>query len=231
MASTPSDDGSANPATRIRRHPERASYGFAEAAAVFDATVISHVGVVRDGSPVVLPMTHGRSGDVLYLHGSTGAGLLRPSKRPDRACVTATVVDGVVFAGAAFSHSFNYRSAVVTGPVQALTDPGEKTEALRCIVEHLAPGRWDDARQPSESELRETAVLEIKIESWTAKSRTGPPVDDTAPDASKNVWTGVIPTAWTAVGDPIAKDEASQTALPSYLKAWPGNRPGGAPSA
>ncbi len=187
---------------------------------MFDEALICHVGAVRGDDPVVLPMTHGRAGDRLYLHGSPAAGLLAPAGPPERVCATATIVDGAVFAASVFSHSFNYRSAAVFGPLRPLTDPEEKREALRHVVDHLAPGRWKDARQPSDAELRKTAVVEMVMESWSAKSRSGPPVETIDADRVNGVWSGVIPVGTVATADPLARDADVGAAVPAYLAGW-----------
>jgi uncharacterized protein len=210
--------------TRIRRHPERARYDFADVAAAFEAALVCHVGLVRDSEPVVLPMVHALAGDRLYLHGSTGAGLFRPLRRPERVCVTATVVDGAVFASSARNHSLNYRSAVVFGPLRSLANLDEKRDALRQVVEHLAPGRWQDARQPTAAELKETAVAEVVAEEWSAKVRTGPPLD-AAGGGNAGPWSGVIPLALTATGPAVAAEGSAAVPLPGYLQGWHQSKP------
>ena len=74
--------------------------------------------------------------------------------------------------------SMNYRSAVVFGTGRLEPDPEEKVRALETITEHILPGRWDKAWGPNEKELNITSVAAVSIETASAKSRNGPPVDD-----------------------------------------------------
>ena len=187
--------------TALRRHPERAAV-LEIVHEVLDQALHCHAGVVRDGSPVVLPTIHARLGDTLYLHGSPAAGMLRDGRKGVELCVTATIVDGLVLAKSVFSHSMNYRSAVVFGTARRVTDPDEKLTALEAITEHVAPGRWSVARLPTERELRETEVLALAIDEWSAKVRTGPPVE-TVLDDGLDVWSGVIPVSLVE-GEPVS---------------------------
>lgn len=168
---------------------------------VLDEAPYCHVGVVRAGSPVVLPTIHARVGDTVFLHGSPAAGMLRDGRKGVELCATATILDGLVLAKSVFSHSMNYRCAVVFGTAVRVTDPAAKLAALEAITEHVAPGRWSAARHPSERELRETEVLAMAIEEWSAKVRTGPP-GETELDAGLDVWSGVIPVSLVQ-GEPV----------------------------
>jgi len=130
--------------------------------------------------------------DLLYLHGSPAAGMLRDGRRGVELCVTATVVDALVLAKSAFHHSLNYRSVVVFGTARRVTGLDEKRAGLRAITEHVAPGRWAASRRPTERELQETELLALPIERFSAKQRTGPPIEDPF-DADLDVWSGVVP--------------------------------------
>ena len=179
--------------TSVRRLPERAAYDAGTVHAVLDAAMIGHVGVVRDGRPVVIPMLFGRVGDDLYLHGSVASQLLRGMGGGIPACFTATVIDGLVYARSVFHHSMNYRSVVIVG--EATTVHGdEKMRGLRAVVDHITPGRWDEARPPNELELRQTAVLRMPIDEASAKIRVGGPADEPE-DLALGVWAGHVPVA------------------------------------
>src|SRR6266851_9397406 len=181
--------------TRLHRHRERARSARADLYAVLDAGLICHLGVVAVGAPVVLPTGYGRTGDTLYLHGSSAnQSMLAASGQ--QVCVTVTHLDGLVCARAVFSHSMNYRSAVVLGTARLVTDDAERLAALRAITEQLVPGRWDAARQPSRKELAATAVLAVPLAEASVKVRTGPPGDDPE-DYALDVWAGVLPAALT----------------------------------
>jgi nitroimidazol reductase NimA-like FMN-containing flavoprotein (pyridoxamine 5'-phosphate oxidase superfamily) len=117
--------------------------------------------------------------------------MLRDLETGVPACVTVTLVDGLVLARSAFHHSMNYRSVLALGKARKIDDPGQKARALRIISEHLIAGRWDDVRGPSEKELKATAVLEFQIEEASAKIREGPTVDD-EDDYSLPVWAGIL---------------------------------------
>jgi nitroimidazol reductase NimA-like FMN-containing flavoprotein (pyridoxamine 5'-phosphate oxidase superfamily) len=187
----------------VRRHPERADYDRAAIAAVLDEALTCHVGFVHDGQPYVIPTIHGRDGDHLYLHGSTASRMLRALGHGVPACVTVTILDGLVLARSAFNHSMNYRSVVVLGTATAVSD-GEKIHALERISEHVVPGRWAEVREPNERELRQTTVLKIALDEASLKMRSGGPKDDND-DLRIPVWAGTVPLALRAarpVADP-----------------------------
>jgi nitroimidazol reductase NimA-like FMN-containing flavoprotein (pyridoxamine 5'-phosphate oxidase superfamily) len=206
--------------TRLHRHKERGRTSRADLYAVLDAGMVCHLGVVADGSPVVLPTAYGRDGDTLFLHGSSAnSSFLTASGR--EVCVTVTHLDGLVCARSVFSHSMNYRSAVIFGTASLITDPGEALAALRVIVEHLLPGQWDAVRQPTRKELAATAVLRVPLAEASVKIRTGPPADQPE-DAGAGGWAGVIPVR-AAFGEPEA-DIATRpgTPVPPHIRALTG---------
>ncbi len=178
-------------ASRIRRVPDRGHYDAETVHAVIDNALVSHVGLVSDGRPIVIPMLHGRDGDALYLHGSVASRLQRTVAGGVDVCVTATIVDGLVFARSAFHHSMNYRSVVILGTAESV-DGEEKLRGLRAIAEHLTPGRWAESREPNDVELRQTSVLRLPVDEASAKIRTGGPIDDEA-DIGLPIWAGVLP--------------------------------------
>ena len=162
---------------RVRRRPERARYDTAAVYAVLDAAPFCHVATVRSGRPVVLPMVHARVGDAVVLHGSPAAGLLRDARHGSAVCLTATLLDGLVLARSAPNHSMNYRSVTVHGHAVEVTDGEEVIVAMRALVEHLVPGRWQEVRKPTAEELRKTALWRVGIEAASVKVRTGPSVE------------------------------------------------------
>lgn len=184
----------------IRRGANRARTDRTELYAVLDAGLVGHLGVVLDGSPVVLPTGYGRRGDTLYLHGSTGAATLRAAAAGAPVCLTVTHVDGVVYARSAFHHSLNYRCAVVHGVARPVTAPEEHLLGLEALTEHLAPGSWAATRRPDRKELAATALLALDLTEASVKVRTGPPGDDER-DLSAPVWAGVLPLR-TVAGEP-----------------------------
>ncbi|MGH3567836.1 MAG: pyridoxamine 5'-phosphate oxidase family protein [Pseudonocardia sp.] len=176
----------------VSRHLERARTDRADLYAVLDAGMVCHVGLVVDGAPMVLPTGYGRRGDTLYLHGSTGAGWLRAAAGAP-VCVTVTHLDGIVYARSVFTHSMNYRSAVVHAAARPIEDPTEQLAALRAVVEQLSPGSWDHARRPSARELAATAVLAVDLAEASVKVRTGPPGDNAPDVVAGGRWAGVLP--------------------------------------
>jgi len=191
--STSSATEPASDRVRLRRKRERGSHERAAIDAILDEALIAHLGIADEhGQPFVTPTLHARCGDVVYLHGSTASRALRALRAGAPACLTVSLLDGLVLARAAMHHSANYRSAMLLGEAVAVQSPAEKLTALEAIVEHIVPGRWSEARAPSESELKATSVLALPIDEASAKVRTGPPMDDEE-DYGLAVWAGVIP--------------------------------------
>ena len=189
--------------TRVVREAHRGAYDRETAYRILDEGFLCHVGFVADGQPYVIPTSYGRQGDNLYLHGSAASRMLRQMKEGIPVCITVTLLDGLVLARSVFNHSMNYRSVVVLGKATLVDDLHEKIEALRHLSEHIIPGRWADARQPNERELKQTSVLRLPIEEFSAKVRTGPPIDD-EDDYSFPTWAGVVPLQMKAampIGD------------------------------
>ena len=190
--------------TRIKRLPKRAVYDKAQVWSILDEGFICHAGFAVDGQPYVIPTGYGRDGDRIYIHGSVASRMLRSLSGGVDVCVTVTLVDGLVLARSAFHHSVNYRSVVILGKAQLVVDPAEKLEALRCVVNHVAPGRWEEVRPPTNKEMAATSVLAVPLEEVSAKVRTGGPVDDEE-DYALPIWAGVIPVNLRA-GDPVSDD-------------------------
>ncbi len=178
--------------TRVRRAPDRGAYDRTTIDAILDEGIVCHLGVVVDGSPRVIPTGYARDGDRLLLHGSRTSASMRALAAGAEACVTVTLVDGLVLARSTFHHSMNYRSVVVLGAAVEVSEPSAKEEALRTLTEHLVPGRSGDARGPSPRELELTTVVALPLDEASAKVRTGGPIDD-AHDHGMAVWAGVIP--------------------------------------
>ena len=202
--------------TILKRLPARGHYDRELVHKILDEGFICHVGFIVDGAPVVIPTGYGRVGDKLYIHGSQASRMLRTLKTGVPACVTVTLVDGLVLARSAFHHSINYRSVVIFGNATLVEDPEAKSEALLAFSEHVIRGRWNDVREPTEQELKATTVLRIELEEVSAKVRTGPPIDDEE-DYSLPVWAGILPLqviAGEPIADPRLPDEIN---VPEYV--------------
>jgi nitroimidazol reductase NimA-like FMN-containing flavoprotein (pyridoxamine 5'-phosphate oxidase superfamily) len=205
--------------TELRRIPDRGSHDGATINQILDAGFLAHVGFCLDGQPFVIPTLYGRDGERLYLHGSAASRMLRELETGVAACVTVTLVDGLVLSRSAFDHSMNYRSIVAFGTARKVVDPEQKVKSLRVISEHLIAGRWADVRGPSENELKATTVLEFSIEEASSKVRSGPPLDDES-DYGLPVWAGVLPLEIKS-RLPIPDDKSVEgVTLPDYVRRY-----------
>ena len=200
---------------KVQRHPERAVADRAAALAILDEGLICHVGFVADGRPWVIPTMYARDGETLYLHGSPASRMIRGLACGIDVSVTVTLLDGLVLARSVFSHSMNYRSVMIAGSATEVVGSEAKLEAMRCLVEHVLPGRWDEARQPSRKEIATTLVLALPLDHLSTKMRTGAP-SDSAADRSLPVWGGEIPVS-LAFGTPRADALVADPALPASV--------------
>lgn len=204
------------PRNRVRRIPERGHYDKATIYAIVDEALICHVAFAVDGQPFVVPTIHARMGDELILHGAKASRLLKHIEAGHPVSVAITLLDGLVMARSVFHSSMNYRSAVIFGAGRVLASDDEKLAALEALTEHLARGRWQDARRPTALELNATTVVALAIDSASAKVRTGPPNDD-AEDYALPIWAGVVPLQQTPL--PLQPDPklAAGIVAPDYL--------------
>ncbi len=205
--------------TTITRHDERGSYDRDTAYAILDEGLVAHVGVDTGSGVMVIPMTYARLGDELILHGAVASRWLSSfaNGRPISVCVT--LLDGLVLAKSAFSHSMNYRSVVAYGEARVVSEPDRKMAAFKALLDHLVPGRWEDSRQPDEKEIQATTVLAMPIDEASVKIRSGPP-KDAAKDLELPYWTGVIPLALAsgaAIPDPAMPEDRE---VPGYAVGY-----------
>jgi nitroimidazol reductase NimA-like FMN-containing flavoprotein (pyridoxamine 5'-phosphate oxidase superfamily) len=205
--------------TEVHRLPLRGTYDRETIDAILDEGLICHVGFVSDGSPFVIPTGYGRDGDRLLIHGSAASRMLRALSMGAEACITVTLLDGLVLARSAFHHSMNYRSVVVLANGTLIDEPEAKMAALRVITERLVPGRWDGVRQPTPQEMKGTTVLSFPINEASAKVRVGPPKDDEE-DYALPIWAGVLPLSLVP-GAPIADERnLPEVELPDYVRHY-----------
>lgn len=200
--------------TTLKRLPDRGRHDRDTIDAILDEGLVCHLGLVDpEGRPFVIPTIHARVDDVLYVHGSPASRALRTAERGGiDACVTVTLIDGLVLARSAFHHSVNYRSVVVYGRATKVEDRDEKLTALEAIVEHVVAGRTAGCRAPDEKELKGTLVLRLPLVEASAKVRTVGVVDDEE-DMDLDVWAGVVPLR-IVPGNPVPEDGITQP--------WPG---------
>jgi nitroimidazol reductase NimA-like FMN-containing flavoprotein (pyridoxamine 5'-phosphate oxidase superfamily) len=203
------------PRTTVRRLPKRAAYDRETINAILDEAKICHVGFVVDGSPVVIPTIHWRHEDTLYFHGSAASRMLRSLRDGVDACVTVTLLDGLVLARSAFHHSMNYRSVVVMGKAREVTDREERLAALEALVEHIVPGRSGAVRPPNEVELKQTLVLALPIAEASAKIRAAG-VSDEEEDYALPFWAGVVPLRLQALAP--EPDEGVTAEVPEHVR-------------
>ena len=208
--------------TELRRLPNRGSRDEKVVHEILSRGFLAHVGFHVNGQPFVIPTLYGHDGDKLYLHGSAASRTLGQLDQGVPACVTVTLVDGLVLARSAFHHSMNYRSVLAFGTAREILERDRKLKALQAISEQVVPGRWKDVRAPSDKELKATSVLEFSIEEASAKIRTGPPLDDEE-DLSLPVWAGVLPLRLEAKR-PIPDQMAKGAEIPRYALRFQNGR-------
>jgi len=202
---------------KVKSAPIRADYDKQTVYDIVDSGLICHVGFTDNDQPFVIPTTHVRIDDTIYVHGSTKSRLINHISHGNKVCITVTKVEGLVLARSVFHHSMNYRSAVMFGRGQMVTRKEDKLKVFEALTEKLVSGRWADARTPNQKEIDVTAIAAVKIEDASAKMRTGPPNDD-ADDYDLNVWAGEIPIEEIR-NNPIADPKLnSEIELPDYLK-------------
>jgi uncharacterized protein len=198
--------------TRIVREANRAVYDRDAIYQILDEAFVCHVGFAADGQPFVIPTMFARVGDAIYFHGSAASRMLRGLTEGLGICLTVTLTDGLVLARSVFNHSMNYRSIVALGTATLIQEPSEKLDALRAFTEKLLPGRWNDARQPNEKELKATSILKLPLTEVSAKVRTGG-VEDDAEDYALPVWAGIVPMHLAV--DPPQRDECCDPSIPT----------------
>ena len=205
---------SATPRTRHRRLREQGRSDRYELFAVLRAGLVAHLGVIVDRMPMVVPTGYGFDDEQVYVHGSVASRSLGTGAP---ACLTVTVLDGLVLARSVFEHTVNYRSAMIYAVPRPVTDPDKKLAGLRALSEHLAPGQWDYARRPSRKELAATTLLAMPLDEASVKVRCGPPDDADSPDSALGLWAGELPLAsfWQEpVADPALP---AGTAVPAHI--------------
>ena len=201
---------------QVRRVPKNGHYDKATINRIFDQAWICHVGFSSEDYPTVIPMFHVRVGDEIVFHGAKTSRLMQKLSSGDRVCLSAAIVDGLVLARSLFHHSMNYRSVVAFGTGRLIAERTEVMSAFKALSDKVMPGRWEDARQPNEKEIKATTLVAIKLESASAKIRVGGPVDEKE-DYELPVWAGVVPFPRTVGSLEPASDLSATIAVPDYL--------------
>ena len=186
---------------RIKRGSQRASYDVEKINTILDAGFIGYVSYIYQDSAITIPMAYGRNDDKIYLHGSQANRMLLTLLETKKMSMTVMHLDGLILARSGLNHSVSYRSVTLFGSVKKVEDPKEKDEALFCIMEHMMEGRWDGVRPMYKAELNRTLIIEISIETASAKIRDFG-IFDEPEDYDLEIWAGVVPIK-QIVGYPI----------------------------
>ncbi len=212
------------PRTTLHRRPMRGSYDRATVHAILDEALVCQLGFVTDGQPLALPTMFVRDEERVFVHGAAAGRFMRTLSAGVDACLSVTLLDGLVLARSAFHHSMNYRSVLVLGQAREVTDRDEKLRAMALLIDKVSPGRSARARAPSDKEIRATAILSIPLDEVSAKIRVGPPIDDEE-DMAVPIWAGVVPMALRAAAperDAAASsgvDVREPPAIPATLRS------------
>ncbi len=202
--------------TAMKRGAARGHYDRETVYAILDEGLVAHIGFEDNGQVFVLPRSYGRMGDRIILHGSHQARLTKIARRGGSICVTVTLLDGLVVSKSIMHHSMNYRSVVVLGVPEEITDEAQKADALRTLVEHVIPGRFPEGRAPDANEIKATAVLALPLTEASAKIRTGPPAEPES-DRALDFWSGVIPLRLTPLRPEPSGDVLADAPLPDSV--------------
>jgi nitroimidazol reductase NimA-like FMN-containing flavoprotein (pyridoxamine 5'-phosphate oxidase superfamily) len=206
--------------TRVRRLPELGVYERAKVNAIIDEALYCHLAWVgEDGDPRVIPTIHTRIGDTLYVHGSAASSTLRAIKTGLPVAIAVTIVDGIRFARSMFEHSMNYRTVIVYGTCEEVTDADELAEVFTAITDQVAPGRAADARPPRPDEVRQTTFVKVPLDECSAKISEGFP-EEPDDDLTLDVWAGILPLRMEPgepLDDPLLRPG---TPRPAYVTQW-----------
>lgn len=200
----------------IKRGAKKATYNVAEINQILDASEICHIAFNVANFPYVQPINFGRNGTKIYIHGSLQNRMTNSLIEAKKVCLTVMYLDAMKLSRSAFHHSVNYRSAVIFGNVKELKTTEEKLIGLKTIINHFVPNRWDFCRKPTEKELMATKVLEIEIETASAKiANTG--VSDNKEDEKLSFWAGSIPIKTVCEYPIAAKNLNPNIKIPKHV--------------
>lgn len=163
----------------------------------------------------------------LYLHGYVSSRIMNVTRAGAEegmpVCIAASQVDGLVLALSSFSHSYNYRSAVLFGYATVVESEEERLYAMELITDSVVPDRWRHTRlPPTKAELQSTSILKVKISSGSAKIRSGNAHDDKHDmeneEIQDEIWTGVLPIHQT-MSEPVPS-AYNRVEVPGYIKDY-----------
>ncbi|MCF7569647.1 pyridoxamine 5'-phosphate oxidase family protein [Sabulilitoribacter arenilitoris] len=177
---------------RVKRGNKRATYDVEKINTILDAGFLGYVSYIYDGKALCLPMGYGRKDNKIYLHGSNANRMLLTLIEAKEMSMTVTHLDGLVLARSGLHHSVNYRSATLFGTVRKVENDTDKEAALVCFMEQMIENRWDEIRPINQKELDRTLVVEMTIETASAKIRDVG-VEDEPEDYDLDIWAGIVP--------------------------------------
>ena len=201
---------------KVIRGNKRAVYNQDKIFDILDNNSLCYVSFIWEKQPIVLPTSYGREGEYLYLHGSASSRMLEQMTNGRQVCINVTELNGIVLAKTLFHTSVNFRSVVLFGKAEEITDYDEKIKGLEIIVNQMIPYRWDEVSLGDDNEIKATKVIRFKIESASAKIRTGAPSDEITDSA---IWSGEIPIKY--VGQkPIPANTSEPENYPESVKEF-----------
>ncbi len=201
----------------VKRHDDREVFDRGAVNSLLDSEYVAHVGFIDPdvNLPFVIPMGFARDNDRILLHGSTGSRMMMAIAKGIDICVTVTQLNAIVVARSAFNSSMNYESVMIFGKARVLT-AGEKDQALEAITEKLVPGLWSYGRPKTAKESAATMIVELSLERFSAKSRSGDPIDEES-DLDLPIWAGILPIS-THKGQAQSAANASHLPIPPHIQ-------------
>jgi nitroimidazol reductase NimA-like FMN-containing flavoprotein (pyridoxamine 5'-phosphate oxidase superfamily) len=201
----------------VKRHDDREVFDRDQINALLDSEYVAHVGFVDNdvNEPFVIPMAFARDNDRILLHGSTGSRLMMKIAEGAQLCITVTKLNAIVVAKSAFNSSMNYESVMIFGKAKLLEDD-EKMAAMNAISDVLVPGMSSYARALKPKEVAGTMIVEVPLDKYSAKTRTGGVIDEPE-DKELPIWSGVIPLT-TLRGAPITAEDSAGITVPPHIK-------------
>lgn len=202
----------------VKRHDDREVFDRDAVNRLLDSEYVAHVGFIDAdvNEPFVIPMAYARDKDRILLHGSTGSRLMMQLAKGVQMCVTVTKLNAIIVAKSAFNSSMNYESVMIFGKGRLLLD-SEKETAMDLITEGLVPGMTSYARPTTNKERAGTMMIELSIEKFSAKARTGGVMDEPE-DKDLPIWSGILPLSRT-YGEAITAPDSAGIAVPTHIEA------------
>ena len=201
---------------RVKRGQNRATYDVEKINSILDAGFIGYVSYVFQGKAIAIPMAYGRNENKIILHGSQANRMLTSLLEVKEMSMTVMHLDALVLARSGFHHSVNYRSATLFGTAKNIEEKEEKMAGLKCFMEHMMPGRWDGVREMTKEEFDRTLVVEMTIETASAKIRDVG-VNDEPEDIGLPVWAGLMPIKQIAEYPVADKELQKEMKIPKHI--------------